>query len=98
LPKTNKKGYEIDWVYWQLVPLGDYTYLRICGATATPHLLPKYVPNRLVLGEIAYQTVLQGFNASLLKEARKNLIPYNFSLGHYYLKDPRHARQEASYS
>jgi hypothetical protein len=70
----------------------DCTYLRIYGATATPHLLPKYVLDRVVLGEVAYQTVLQGFNASLLKEVKKNIfIPYNFSLGHYFLKDPKHA-------
>jgi hypothetical protein len=32
----------------------DCTYLRIYGVTASPHLLPKYVPNRLILGEIDY--------------------------------------------
>jgi hypothetical protein len=29
----------------------DLTYLRIYGATTTPHLFPKYVPDRVVLGE-----------------------------------------------
>jgi hypothetical protein len=32
-----------------------------------------------------------------LKEVRKNIfIPYNFSLVHHFLKDPKHAWKEAS--
>jgi hypothetical protein len=34
------------------------TYIRVFGATGAPHILPIYVPNRLVLGEICYQTIL----------------------------------------
>ena len=34
------------------------TYIRVFGATGAPHLLPIYVPVRLVLGEIFYQTIL----------------------------------------
>jgi hypothetical protein len=49
----------------------DHTYLRIYGVTAPPDLLPKYITNILVLGEITYQTILRGFNASLAKESRK---------------------------
>lgn len=45
----------------------DLTYIRIYGATAAPHLLPKFVLDRLVLREIAYQTILHGFNAFLVK-------------------------------
>jgi hypothetical protein len=49
------------------------------------------------MGEIAYQMVYQGFNASLLKEVKKkNFIPYGFRLGHYFIKDPKHARKEAT--
>jgi hypothetical protein len=75
----------------------NITYIRICGATEAPHLLPKYVPDRLVVGEIAYQIVLQGFNASLLKEAKKNIfIPYGFRIEHYFIKDLKHERKEAT--
>jgi hypothetical protein len=41
------------------------TYIRVFGATEAPHLLPVYVLDRLVVGEICYQTILQGYNASL---------------------------------
>jgi hypothetical protein len=48
----------------------DYTYIKIYGAIASPHIFP-IVPDRLVVGEVAYQRVLQGFNASLLNEEKK---------------------------
>jgi hypothetical protein len=41
------------------------TYIRVFGATAAPHLLPAHVPNRLVVGEICYQTILQGYNTTV---------------------------------
>jgi hypothetical protein len=55
------------------------------------------VPNRLILGEIAYQTILHGFNASLFKEDKNKIcVPYNFSQRYYHLKDPKLDRQESS--
>jgi hypothetical protein len=53
----------------------DLTYINIFGATTTPHLFPRYVLDRLVVGKIAYQTILQGFDASLLKEVN-NFFSY----------------------
>jgi hypothetical protein len=32
-----------------------YTYVRIYGCASAPHLLPKYIPDKLVVREIAYQ-------------------------------------------
>jgi hypothetical protein len=62
----------------------DYTYSRIYGVIAPPHLLPKYVPNRLILRKIAYQTILQGFNATLANDAgKRTFISYNMYIGHY---------------
>jgi hypothetical protein len=47
--------------------------------------------------KITYQTILQGFNTSILKDAKKkNFIPYNISPGHYNLANPKHAGQKAS--
>jgi len=62
---------------------------------ASPHLFPKHVPNKLVLSEIVYQTVLQGFNYVLVKDVKKELfIPYNFYIGHYKIPNSNHAKQE----
>jgi hypothetical protein len=71
------------------------TYLRIFGATGAPHLLPAHVSNRLVLGEICYHTILQGFNASLVKDKKRAFIPYGLYVGYHFVKETTHARQEA---
>ena len=43
--------------YWYV---GDsFTYIRIFGSNAA-HMLPKVVPDRLVLEEIPFQTVTEG--------------------------------------
>jgi hypothetical protein len=63
------------------------TYIRVFGATRAPHLLPVYVPDRLVVGEICYQTILQGYNATLVKDKKRAFIPYGFHIGFYMVKD-----------
>jgi hypothetical protein len=70
------------------------TYLRIFGATRAPHLLPAYVPDQTSAGRIFYQTILQGFNASLVKDKKRDFIPYGFYIGYYFVKDTTHARKE----
>jgi hypothetical protein len=43
---------------------------------------------RFILGEIAYQTILHGLNASLEKYSRrKGFIPYNMYIGNYGLSN-----------
>jgi hypothetical protein len=37
-----------------------YTYIRVFGCASTPQLLPKYVLDRLIVREIAYQTIEAG--------------------------------------
>jgi hypothetical protein len=63
------------------------TYIRVFGATEAPKFLPVHVPNHLILGEICYQTILQGYNAFLVKDKKKELIPYGFHIGYYMVKD-----------
>jgi hypothetical protein len=68
----------------------DHTYLRIYGVTTPANLLPKYVSNIVVLGEIAYQTILQGFDVSLTKDSIKiTFVPYNMYIGHYGLSNSK---------
>jgi len=49
----------------------------------------------MVLGEIFYHTILQGFNASLLKDKKMLFIPYGFYVGYHFVKDITQARQES---
>lgn len=70
------------------------TYIRVFRATSTPHLLPVHVANRLILGEICYQTILQGYNTSLVKDKKRDFIPYGFHIEFYMVRDTAHAKQE----
>jgi hypothetical protein len=46
------------------------TYIRVFGAIDAPHLLPSHIPNRLIVGEICYQTILRGYNVTLVKDKK----------------------------
>jgi hypothetical protein len=70
------------------------TYIRVFGATRAPHFLPVHVSDRLVVGEICYQTILQGYNATLVKDNKRTFIPYGFHIGFYLVKDTAQAKKE----
>jgi hypothetical protein len=42
-----------------------YTYVKIYDCASAPHLLPKYIPDKLIVREIAYQMMEAGINAFL---------------------------------
>jgi len=69
------------------------TYIKDFGATGAPHLLPIYVLDRLVLREIFYQTILQGYNATLVKDKKRDFIPYGFHIGLCMVKYITHDKQ-----
>ena len=55
-----------------MTPTG--VYIRITGSTKPPHWLPHFVPDSLLLQEIAYQTFINGVVASLHKH-KKGIWP-----------------------
>jgi hypothetical protein len=69
------------------------TYIRVFGATIAPHLLPVHVPDQLVVGEICYQTILQGYNATQVKDKKRSFIPYGFLVGLFLVKDTAQAKK-----
>ena len=46
-----------------MTPVG--VYIKIAGSTKPPHWLPHFLPDSLLLQEIAYQTFINGVDASL---------------------------------
>jgi hypothetical protein len=70
------------------------TYIRVFGATGTPNLVPFHVSDRLILGEVCYQTILQGYNSSLVKDNKIYFIPYGFLIRFYMVKDIAQEKQE----
>jgi hypothetical protein len=74
----NKQRKSIAYRNWYIEE--KYTYIRILGANGSPHLLPTYVPDKVVLGEICYQTILQGSMLPWSKTKREFLFPMDFNL------------------
>jgi hypothetical protein len=72
------------------------TYIRVFRATKAPHILPAHVLDRLIVGEICYQTILQGYNATLVKDKKWAFIPYGFHVCFYMVKDTNQAKQEGT--
>jgi hypothetical protein len=70
------------------------TYIRVFRAIGAPHLLPAHVPDWLVVGEICYYTILQGYNTTLVKDKKQSFIPYSFHVWFYMVKDTSQAKQE----
>jgi hypothetical protein len=70
------------------------TYIRVFGATEALHILPSHIPGQLIVGEIFYRTIMQGYNAMLVKDKKRAFIPYGFHVGFYLVKDIAQAKRE----
>jgi hypothetical protein len=46
------------------------------------------------VGKICYQTILQGYNTTLVKDKKQAFIPYGFHVGFYMVKYTTQAKQE----
>jgi len=68
------------------------TYIKVFRSIEAPHLLPVYFPVRLVVGEICYQTILPGYNDTLIKDKKREFIPYGFHIGFYMVKNTAQAK------
>jgi hypothetical protein len=70
------------------------TYIKIYGAIKAPHLLPRSVPYKVVLQEIAYQTVIQKFRASLYRDKKSIWPPLPFWVESYSFEGIKQAQVE----
>lgn len=67
-----------------------FTYVRVFGSMEPPHVLPWYVPDKVLVREIAYQTIGDGITHTL-KECKKSLWPsFPLQCGVYELDDFKH--------
>jgi len=48
-----------------------------------------------VLGEIFYESILQCFKTSSIKDKKREFIPYGVYVGYHFLKDTTQAKKEA---
>jgi hypothetical protein len=47
----------------------EFSYIIIYGCEGAPYLLPRYVPGRLALREIAYQNISVGIIVLFVKKS-----------------------------
>jgi hypothetical protein len=59
-----------------------FSYIRVFGCSVPPHALPKFLPNRLVCQEVAYQTVTGGHQQGIKSDPEKGMANLP-SLGWY---------------
>ena len=68
-----------------------FTYVRVFGSSAPPHVLPLYIPNKLLAREISYQTCGEGGLTKDLKEKKKAIWPqFPVACGAFSLFDVGH--------
>lgn len=52
-----------------------FTYIRVFGSISSPHVLHFCVPDKLMAGEITYQTCGVGGMSRVLKDSKKAIWP-----------------------
>lgn len=67
------------------------TYIRVHDATKAPHLLPWFVPDKLVLQEVAYQTVIYGVGGMLYLGKKAICPPLPLYIGLYSFSNTKQA-------
>ena len=71
-----------------------FTYIMVFCCITSPHVLPFYVPDKLMAREIAYQTCSGGISKSL-KESKKAIwLQFPVSCGVFALHDLGHVFRE----
>ena len=72
-----------------------FTYIRIFGSQAKPHVLPLYIPDKLLAREIAYQIISEGVTQTLKRNKKQVWPSFPLRCGVYTLNDLKHAEKEA---
>ena len=73
-----------------------FTYIRVFGNQANLHVLPLYIPDKLLAREISYQIMAESTTQTLKKEKKRGWPPIPLRIGVYTLHDLKHAEKEAT--
>ena len=79
---------------WYMTP--TEVYIRIAGSTKPSHWLPHFVPDSLLLQEVAYQTVINGVAASLHKHKKVVWPQFPLTTQVGKIENFKQAREEVS--
>jgi hypothetical protein len=74
----------------------NFSYVRVFRCSIPPHALPKFLPDRLVCREVAYQIITGGIGKEL-KEVQKKLWPaFPIQIGRFSLLNFGHSKVEVA--
>ena len=75
-------------------PFAEGTFIRVLGSFKTPHALPWFVTDKLLLQEVCYQ-ITSNFLKVLTKGKKKPWPTLSLTIGAYIVKDFREVEAEA---
>jgi hypothetical protein len=67
------------------------TYLKVYGAMKSLHLVPRFVLDRLVLQEVAYQTIINGVGEMIYRDKKVIWPPLPLYIGSYFFANTKKA-------
>jgi hypothetical protein len=70
------------------------TYIRVYGVMKSPYLLPRFVPDKLVLQEVAYQTIIHGVGGMLYRFKKAICSPLPLYVGNYLFENTKQVQVE----
>jgi hypothetical protein len=71
-----------------------YTDVGIYGSTRPPHMLPKYIPEKRLAREIAYEIVEKGVIIYLSDKNKKYWTIFPLHIGRYSLSNKPHTEKQ----
>jgi hypothetical protein len=71
-----------------------FSYIRVYGCSIPPHALPKFLPDRLVLREVAHQIVKGGIGIELKVAQKKSRPFFPVYVGKFSLLNLGHSKVE----
>ena len=70
-----------------------FTYVRVFGSQNKPHVLPLYIPDKLLAREVAYQITSEGVTQTLRNKKKHVWPPFPLRCGVYGLHEFKHAEK-----
>jgi hypothetical protein len=74
----------------------NFSYIRVFGCSIPPHALPKFLPDRLVCREVAYQIITGGIDKELKAVQKKFWPTFPIQIGRFSLLNFGHSKVEAA--
>jgi hypothetical protein len=79
------------------IRIGDWylmehdTYIWIYGAIKPTHLLPRFIPDKIVLREVSYQTIIHGVRGMLYRLEKSIWTPLPISIRNCFFEYTKQA-------